>query len=350
MDAVAAPERLNNTEGAFRDLLGALPAAIYVTDAAGRITYYNDAAVALWGLRPVRESKFCGSWRLYRPDGTPLPHDECPMAMALKKRMPIRGAEAIAVRPDGVRVPFHRLSDTILRCVRNVDRRRQHACRHQRAQASRAGTRRTQHAAGAGREIALVGSFAFDIVSGECKSRRAMQRSTAWPMGLQRPNAPTGELESTRTTCNGWRPPPATPIAERRREHYCEYRIVRSEGQIRWIESRSSISYDREGAPQRIVGANIDVTERKQTEGVLKESEVRLADVLAAGQVIAFEWDASTGRSRRSDNAAHILGDPTRAWPGFGAQRLLEKGPSRRSRTLQDACSRALPAATLPMP
>jgi PAS domain S-box-containing protein len=43
---------------------------------------------------------------MYWPDGTPLPHDECPMAMALKEQRPIRGMEAIAERPDGTRIPF----------------------------------------------------------------------------------------------------------------------------------------------------------------------------------------------------------------------------------------------------
>ena len=50
--------------------------------------------------------EWCVTWKLYRPDGTPLPHDECPMAIALKEGRPIRNAEAIAERPDGTRVPF----------------------------------------------------------------------------------------------------------------------------------------------------------------------------------------------------------------------------------------------------
>ena len=88
-------------------LLEALPAAIYKTDTDGRITFYNEAAAQLWGCRPeLGTSTFCGSWKLYWPDGTPLPHDQCPMAMALKERRPIRGMEAIAERPDGTRVPF----------------------------------------------------------------------------------------------------------------------------------------------------------------------------------------------------------------------------------------------------
>src|SRR6185503_3680281 len=51
-------------------------------------------------------SRYCASWRRYRSDGTPLPPEECPMAMALRHKKPIRGAETIAERPDGTRVPF----------------------------------------------------------------------------------------------------------------------------------------------------------------------------------------------------------------------------------------------------
>jgi PAS domain S-box-containing protein len=90
-----------------REAVEALPAAIYITDAEGRLTYYNEAAAKLWGCRPeLGNTRFCGSWKLYWPDGTPLPHDECPMALALRQRRPIRGLEAVTERPDGTRIPF----------------------------------------------------------------------------------------------------------------------------------------------------------------------------------------------------------------------------------------------------
>ena len=88
-------------------LLEALPVAIYTTDAEGRITFFNEAAAAFWGHRPTLGSdQWCGSWRLFWPDGRPLPHDQCPMALTLKEGRPIRGVEAIAERPDGTRVSF----------------------------------------------------------------------------------------------------------------------------------------------------------------------------------------------------------------------------------------------------
>jgi PAS domain S-box-containing protein len=104
----AKPEtELCNRRWNFRDLLDALPAAIYTTDAAGRITFFNQAAVEFSGRTPeIGSDQWCVTWRLYWPDGRPMAHDECPMARALKEDRPIRGGEAIAERPDGTRIPF----------------------------------------------------------------------------------------------------------------------------------------------------------------------------------------------------------------------------------------------------
>ena len=100
-----APILVGDTQSA--QILDALPVAVYATDPQGCITYYNQAAADFWGYSPaLGEAYWCGSYRLYRTDGTRLPHEECPMAMALKTGRPVRGMEAVAERPDGVRVPF----------------------------------------------------------------------------------------------------------------------------------------------------------------------------------------------------------------------------------------------------
>lgn len=100
-------ERLRESERRLRELLEGLPAAVYTTDAAGRITFFNQAAVEFSGRKPTLGSdEWCVSWKLYWPDGTPMSHDECPMAVALREGRAIRDTEAIAERPDGTRIPF----------------------------------------------------------------------------------------------------------------------------------------------------------------------------------------------------------------------------------------------------
>jgi PAS domain S-box-containing protein len=102
-----AEAALQRSEQRLQDLLAAIPAAIYTTDADGKITYYNEAAVEFAGRRPTLGSdQWCVNWKLYWPDGTPLPHDQCPMAISLKEGRAIRGKEAVAERPDGTRIPF----------------------------------------------------------------------------------------------------------------------------------------------------------------------------------------------------------------------------------------------------
>jgi PAS domain S-box-containing protein len=102
-----AVKEFRSREVGYREILQHLPAAIYTTDAEGRLTYFNDACVEFSGRTPVLgDDSWCVTWKLYRNDGTRLPHDQCPMALALKERRPIRGVTAIAERPDGTRVSF----------------------------------------------------------------------------------------------------------------------------------------------------------------------------------------------------------------------------------------------------
>ena len=105
-DAKRMEDRIRESEQHMRDLLEGLPAAVYTTDANGRITFFNKACIDMAGRTPQLGDEWCVTWRLYTPDGAPLPHDQCPMAVALKEDRAVRGVEAIAERPDGTFVPF----------------------------------------------------------------------------------------------------------------------------------------------------------------------------------------------------------------------------------------------------
>jgi PAS domain S-box-containing protein len=100
-------EGLRENERRFREMLDALPTAIYTTDAHGNLTHYNPASIEFSGRRPeIGTDHWCVSWKLFHEDGTPMPLDECPMALALKEGRIIDGVEAVAERPDGSRAWF----------------------------------------------------------------------------------------------------------------------------------------------------------------------------------------------------------------------------------------------------
>jgi PAS domain S-box-containing protein len=88
----------------FPALIDSLPIAIYICDSRGFITHFNAAAAALWGREPEKGiEQWTGAWKMFRLNGSPLPHDECPMAITLKVRKEINADEIILERPDGTR-------------------------------------------------------------------------------------------------------------------------------------------------------------------------------------------------------------------------------------------------------
>ena len=102
-----AADAISRNPGTFRNALDAIPAALYVADSEGTITYFNKACVGLAGRTPaLGRDKWCVTWRIYTPDGEFIPHDQCPMAVAIREQRPIRDVEAVAERPDGSRVHF----------------------------------------------------------------------------------------------------------------------------------------------------------------------------------------------------------------------------------------------------
>ncbi|WP_222950722.1 PAS domain-containing protein [Sphingomonas sp. JC676] len=98
---------LENGDPQLLVALDEIAAPLYVTDADGFVTYFNEACIEFAGRTPVlRADRWCVTWKLFTDDGEFLPHDECPMAAAIRERRSIRGLTAVAERPDGTRVPF----------------------------------------------------------------------------------------------------------------------------------------------------------------------------------------------------------------------------------------------------
>ncbi|MEX1230495.1 MAG: PAS domain S-box protein [Planctomycetaceae bacterium] len=103
-----AEEQLRDSEERYRRLSDLTPVGVYTCDAPmGRITYFNRQAGKLWGREPDigdTDERFCGSLKLRQPDGAVLPHEETPMAVALREGRKFRNQDVIVERPDGTQI------------------------------------------------------------------------------------------------------------------------------------------------------------------------------------------------------------------------------------------------------
>ena len=119
--SVARPARISNhsarkwaenavrdSEERYRTLFDLGPVAVYSCDAAGVIQKFNRRAVELWGREPApgdTDQRFCGSFKMFRPDGRFMPHEQCPMAEVVAGTVSeVRDGEVLIERPDGTRV------------------------------------------------------------------------------------------------------------------------------------------------------------------------------------------------------------------------------------------------------
>lgn len=102
-----AVEALEHHDVERHAILDAVPAPVYLTDPDGRVTYCNPACAEFAGRQPrPGEDRWCVTWKLHTPNDEPLPHDRCPMAVAIREKREVRGEMAIALRPDGGRRAF----------------------------------------------------------------------------------------------------------------------------------------------------------------------------------------------------------------------------------------------------
>jgi PAS domain S-box-containing protein len=266
---------LRESERRFREMIDALPAAIYTTDAEGRLTHFNPAAVAFSGRTPeLGTDQWCVTWKLYYADGTPMPHDECPMAIALREGRIVHGVEAIAERPDGTRVWFvpypTPLHDKDGRIVGGINMllditERKHA---ERATASLA---------------AIVDSSDDAIISKDLNGI-----ITSWNQSAERLFGYTAKEAIGRSITlliPEDRRSEETKILERLRrgERIDHFDTIRIRKDRTPLEISATISPIRDAAG-RIVGASKiarDVTDRKKMEAALKEADRRKNQFLA---------------------------------------------------------------------
>lgn len=285
---------LRDSEERYRQLIQHLPAAVYVTDAQGRIQVYNSAAVSLWGRTPdLDHDRWCGSYRIYRPDGRLLPLETCPMAVVVQEGRAIQAEEIVIERPDGT-------SRHVL------------AYPHP-----------TKDAAGV-----VVGAINMlvDITERKLAENLIQEQAvlleqthdaifvwtlgggiTYWNQGAERlygfsEREALGQVshDLLKTVYpSGMRP--IEEVLKRDGQWMGELAHTTRDGRRVMVESRLLLFRPVDGR-LLVLESNHDITTREQTETALRDSEERLRLATQTGKLGIWDWDITTNRVTWSDS------------------------------------------------
>ncbi len=298
---------LRESEERYRHLVQSLPAAVYTIDMQGRITLYNEAAAALWGQEPqLGEDSWCGSYRIYRPDGTPLPLDKCPMAVSLEEGRPVRGEEIIIERPDGSRrnilphpEPIRNASGAMVGAINMlIDITHYRQAEQSLRESEERFAKFMQHLPGLSWIKDLEGRYIFVNSAAE----RAFRRSRAELYGK------TDEEIFPPETARQFRQNDRRAIAGATGVETVET-LEHDDGIHHSIVSKFPIP-GSDGAPTLVGGIAIDITERIKIEQALSESEERFRTLATNAPVAIFMKDLDGRYTLANPLACQALGRP----------------------------------------
>jgi PAS domain S-box-containing protein len=337
---------LRAKEERFRTLFELVPVAIYSCDAAGVVQQFNRHAAELWGRAPApgdTDERFCGSFRLYRPDGTFMPHEQCPMGEVLCGRIPeMRDEEMIIERPDGSWVtvivnirPVKGEQGEIkgaINCFYDITERKQ-------AEEARA-------------RLSAIVDWSQDTII----SKTLEGVVTSWNAAAERLLGYRAEEMIGQSIVTIIPPDHHGEEAEilkrlRHGERIDHFETVRVAKDGRRLNVSLSISPVRDGVG-RVVGASKimrDITERKQAEEALRLAQAQLADRARQLEQAVAERTAELSATNKQletfvYSVAHDLRAPLRSMEGFSAM-LLEDAGSALSEAGQGFANRINRAA-----
>lgn len=293
MERIGSEEALIESKTHYRELVRGLPVAVYSCDCEGRITMFNEQAASLWMRRPqIGKDQWCGSCKIFRPDGTHLPHEECPMARTLREGRPIKGEEILIERPDGTRawvLPYSRPSyDYSGRLIGAVNVLVEFTKIKEAQEALRESEQHLRDLIDS--MVAMVGVMTPDGTLIEA-NRTALQVADLQPEDV---------LKKPFETCYWWAWSP--DVQKRLRKaidraaagqgsRYDE--IIRvGEGKFMIIDFMLSPMFDVDGRVSYLIPSATDISERKRIEDMLRESEERFRTMADGLPLIVFVTDA----------------------------------------------------------
>ncbi|WP_353718822.1 PAS domain S-box protein [Dyadobacter sp. 676] len=315
---------LQESEHRYRQLIDGLPTAVYTCDSRGYIDMYNRAAVDLWGREPqLNTDLWCGSWKIYTPEGSPLPLDECPMAICLTEAREVYGEQIVIERPDGTRrhvLPYPKpLFDSkgnltgALNMLVDITRLKMAE------QAVRESEERFRTVANTAPVLIWMGNtvkdrfFFNDSWTAYTGKTEAELTGRAWMRYIHPDDLPYLSEVCDRSFAD-------------RTEYDIRYRLLRRDGEYRWVHSHGIPRFGPHGDFVGYIGTIVDIHEQKIRKQELKKYVLERTMELS----VANEQLEKSNRELEQFAyiASHDLQEPLRKIRTFGrllAQRYQHK-------------------------
>ncbi|MBS0183094.1 MAG: PAS domain S-box protein [Nitrospira sp.] len=308
-----AQEALRESEERFAKAFRTSPHPIGITEAAtGRCLEVNDACLQLFDFRRAEvignTTLMLGIW--------PNQEDRARLVERLQAGRPIRNLELSFktkmgdVRHILVSSDLAELNGTLclITVGNDITERKQAEAKLQE------GEERLTLAQAA----ANIGSFDWDIRAQTIVWSREMERIWGLPVGgfggtyahWRRQIHPDDMSEAERIVRLSLENPEIS--------YTYEHRIIRPDGTVRWVHVNATTRRDTAGRSIRMVGVNFDVTERKETEGKLRESELRFRTMAEAVPSMLFETDAAGLNTWTSEDWCRFTGQRPEQVAGHG--------------------------------
>lgn len=281
-------------------VLDALPVGVYACDADGLIVRVNQKACELWGRAPRfndTAQRFCGSFRVESLDGTHIPPDATPMAVAVREGRSFDGVEAWVQNPDGRRwvasVSIRPLIGEDGRIVGAINCFQDVTADHERREAAA----RQQRSFDLAMVASKMGTWRYTMADNICVYDENAQRL----YGLTEARF-LHDAEGVKAKFHAddmdlmWSCVAKACDPKGDGVYEVEYRVRQRDGSWRWLSAWGLVEFDGAGENRRpvaITGASRDLTERKEAEELqrlmVNELNHRVKNSLATVQSIAMQ-------------------------------------------------------------
>jgi len=264
-----AEDALRQSEERFRQLADAMPQLVWTANPDGRVDYYNQRYHEYAGIDPDGTGGF--RWEsVLHPDD--LDATTCAWQHALDTGEPYQIEHRVRRRDDGYRwhisraLPVRDSEGRIVKWFGTTTDVHDMKSAQENLMLQEERMRLAQ-------QVARIGSFEIDIHTGMHLSSPEIEAL----YGLE-----PGEFDGTSERWLARVHPEDRSMAEKSVRQTlagenvdAEWRVVLADGSVRWLSVRAQVMNDRNGHPSRLVGVNMDITERKQAEESIREKEER---------------------------------------------------------------------------